>query len=291
MALPSFFHGFRRSQGRHIGLGIATAMLAPGCPEDGVATTAEAPTSEPTAAPAPTSTTTQTPTTHGGSEPTTAATSTTGSETVTGPTSGGGGVPPDLGTFLGEPRWVLRDKDDVRVEALVEPRCGGPALVHPKCLPLDFDSQGMFPCVRVVAHEGRFLNLEYELASGQIAPCNKADSNSAGWEKTDIKDVPGISFGNAECEGTHYGIYLGEGDFGSQFTRSRTTYFIAGEVYYMGEEDCGTWPIWARDPQGLGCKGPFNIGPVCPRHPIPTWAKNLLPNPPYTLDVEYGEKP
>src|SRR4051812_36667988 len=87
---------------------LAVLFGTPGCPDGGVGVGTESSTTGNAAV-----ATAEMPTTHGPTSP-------TGSQ-PTGPGGADMGVPEG---FAPEPRWVLRDKDGVRVQALVEPRCG-----------------------------------------------------------------------------------------------------------------------------------------------------------------------
>ena len=199
-----------------------------------------------------------------------------------------GGIP---GGGLGEARWVLRDKDGVRVKALVEPRCGAWSNItaQEKCAPLEFMSPNSFPCVRVVDYNGRFLNIQYDLETGRIEPCNLSDDNSIGYEKAELADVLLQGFGTPNCDGPPFGPAVA-GEFGDEFTSSKRLWFIAGDPWYPGEVGCGYRDMWYRD-LDLMCKGPYQAGYVCPMLAVPDWAQDLLPNPPYSMKVEDGTIP
>lgn len=203
--------------------------------------------------------------------------------TPTGTATGGTGP---VEGFSPEPRWVLRDRDGVRVQALVEPRCGqwSDSEATGRCRPLEFDSPNSFPCARVVDHEGRYLNLLFDLKTGKLDPCmftaDKAGDINQPWNQ-----IPGAAFTNAECAGTAYSNLFGE--IGSiDYTRAHTIWFADGEMWLVSEKDCLVSNFWWSD---FGtCKGPGNLSRRCPFVVVPDWVKNLLPNPPYTMSVEYG---
>lgn len=181
--------------------------------------------------------------------------------------------------FVPAPRWALRDRDGNRVQALVEPRCGDgfDAESWSRCNPVDPGSSSNFPCVRIIDHEGNFINLQYDLESGQLGPCRNHVIHE------DLLSL-GAVYLNAECEGTSY---AGPGSSGGhpQFTTTRVIRFTVDDIWYMSEPGCleEDVPVWG----GVNCEGPFKTGRICPVRPVPDWVKNLLPNPPYTMAVEY----
>jgi hypothetical protein len=183
------------------------------------------------------------------------------------------------------PRWVLRDNDGKAIRALVEPRCGtfGDAESWARCLPLDFGSSSGFPCVRVIDHQDRYVNLEYDLLTGQIGPCHGGDfaDIDADWSM-----LPSV-FVNEQCQGERFlPVDGGSGYHNPEFTRPRELLFGLGQLWYPAEEGClpDTVPSWYNSIDT--CKMYEKIG-LCPLVPVPEWVINLLPNPPYSLAVEY----
>ena len=182
------------------------------------------------------------------------------------------------------PRWVLRDNNGHAVQALAEPRCGtfSDAESQTRCLPLDFGSSSGFPCVRVIDHEQRYVNLEFDLLTGQIGPCHGGDfaDIDADWSTLPVRFV------NAQCQGERYQpVGKGSGYHNPEFTRPRELLFGLGELWFSSEQGYlpDTTPSWygtntcdLGDPRGLG---PLKV--------VPEWVQNLLPNPPYSLAVEY----
>jgi hypothetical protein len=184
---------------------------------------------------------------------------------------------------------VLRDRDGVRVQALVEPRCGASdgAESFDRCAPLEFDSPNMFPCVRVIDHEGRFINLQYDLTTGELGPCIYSPGNLPENFSKPWTEHLGVPFLNAQCDGAPYfptydGVWYGA----PQFTRSRHPTFAENDVWFPAEEGCIFAQFWMLD-VGLVCDGPQSGYRLCPFKRVPEWVKTLLPNPPYTLAVEY----
>lgn len=198
-----------------------------------------------------------------------------------------------LCAFTPAPRWVLRDKDGQQVPALVEPRCGGST--HPAgCWPLDFASSDTFPCVRVIDHARRYVNLDYDLATGQFAPCQSPQYGDI--DKT-FKDIGMGMYLTMDCTGAPYSstnsVTLNY--FRPEFTRSRGVAPAAGQWWYISEQDCiisddyfsDPIPYSAWYPDSMKCLSNVSQAPVCLLKPVPQWAIDLLPNPPYTLAVEY----
>lgn len=192
-----------------------------------------------------------------------------------------------------EGRWVLRDKDGNAVKALVEPRCGvrRDVAAYAGCLPLDFDTARSFPCVRVIDHEARYVNVEFELQTGQIAPCNQHIDNTMAVEAQSWDEVAGAIYVNDQCTGdVHVTAELGEGYFNPEFTGTRGLWFAVGGVWYAREEGCVKASSWVRN-QDNTCSGPHDFGRTCPLAPVPEWVLTLLPDPPYSMQIEYGDKP
>lgn len=186
------------------------------------------------------------------------------------------------------PRWVLRDKDGQRIKAMVEPRCGewSSAPSMSRCDPLDFASAGQLPCVRVIDHEGRFVNLQYELSSGQIAPCQGgtyADPSAEWWQ------IKPLIYTEAGCAGERYARLADYIFIQDEFTRAREVYFAQGDIWYASEFGCiQDVPYWVHSIVDDECIGPYPPQVwACPLQPVPAWVKDLLPNPPYSLAVEY----
>lgn len=219
----------------------------------------------------------QSSTTRGSTSTSTTATTgvpTTGTGAGATDTTTTGGIPP-VGY---NPRWVLRDGDGVRVQALVEPRCHGS---HIPCPPLEFGSPDGIPCVRVIDHESRYVNLLYDLNTGQLGACMR-NSQYSDIDKP-WSEVPGAAFPNAQCEGTAYAGHLYP-DI-EEFTEAGTLYFAENNLWLVSTEGCLLTTYWLRG--GVACEGPKGEFTLCPLVVVPDWVQMLLPNPPYTLAVEY----
>jgi hypothetical protein len=184
------------------------------------------------------------------------------------------------------PHWVLRDSDGKRVKALIEPRCGQEhSDADQECIPLDFGASDSFPCVRVIDHEGRYVNVLYELSSGQMDACQGLTYGKSypSWES-----IYGVNYLNAECEGErYYSAMYGDGYYFPEFTAGREFISVEGKLWYPSEQNCldDVSVVWSLI-EGE-CSDSPQAETLCPMRRVPEWAENLLPNPPYTLAVEY----
>jgi hypothetical protein len=177
----------------------------------------------------------------------------------------------------------------VRVKALVEPRCGFTQESLDRCLPPDFDAQESFPCVRVVDHESRYINLAYDLATGQLDPCMYSEKAHGDMSKPWSEHL-GLAFLNDQCKGPAYTGVVGAG--GGAHLQARGLYYAENNMWYVPEFGCDETlmtQVWVTNNVGDPCTGPIvaNVR-LCPFQPVPDWVKELLPNPPYSLAVEYG---
>lgn len=189
--------------------------------------------------------------------------------------------PREMCDVVPAPRWVLRDKDGTPVKAMVEPRCGH-LLNHGDCLPLDFGSSSSFPCVRVVDHESRFINLQYELASGRIEPCN---APVYGELSLDWSEIGGWYLDEA-CAGEPYTPLFADLDY-HELTSARGIFHAEDNIWYASEKSCvqADGEQWHSDT--LSCNVADPLLRLCVLRPIPSEIQDLLPNPPYTMAVEY----
>jgi len=188
------------------------------------------------------------------------------------------------------PGWVLRDKDGQRVQALVEPRCGQSSnlTVMNRCRPLDFGASSNFPCVRVIDHDGRYINILYELSTGLIEPCQGGYGSDidAKW-----KEAGNLSprYLGADCAGDPYGD-LDRSKYSPEQLRARAVYRAEGNLWYPSESSCfeRDTPVWTWDPGSHTCQANgASSSALCVFRPTPDWIHTLLPNPPYTMAVEY----
>lgn len=203
------------------------------------------------------------------------------------PPAAGAAEERELCDYVPAGRWVLRDKDGARISAKVEPRCGQTpdAASQQDCLPSDFGPGNNFPCVRVIDHEGRYINVQYELATGTIEPCHSPpDEFETSWKKL------GAAYEGPACGGAPYReTYHGGGYFDPEFTRARDLAAREGSVWYLSEKSCheeGT-ELWHLDLDTEQCVKFSDEFQRCVLDTLPDWVHGLLPNPPYSLAVEY----
>jgi len=186
------------------------------------------------------------------------------------------------------PRWVLRDKDGNRMPAQVEPRCGhwSDSTSQEQCDPPEFGSSGHFPCARVIFWEDRYVNLQYDLKSGTIGPCMSGNLNGS----ESVRDLAPFGFNHVDdkCEGVLFRETLGGGNVTYDIYRDARDVFRAeGKDWYVSSEGCldpGPCRQWRANTGE--CVEDF-CARICPLKPVPSWIYELMPNPPYSMTVEY----
>lgn len=178
------------------------------------------------------------------------------------------------------PRWVLRDKDGERVDALVEPRCGTAA-----CPPLELGVMSKSaPCVRVITHGDRYVNLLFSLDAGDVGVCmhNAQDplsDLSRSWKEA------GAFFTNAQCAGQAFGHPITSAEL--EGAQGRALFFAENDMWYLAAAGCVKGPRWVFDfVDTKACVEVVGDELICPFERIPQWAKSLLDRSPYTLAVE-----
>ena len=161
---------------------------------------------------------------------------------------------------------VLRDKNGAAVSAAVNVSC---APANPACG--TFRKVEDFPCVWLQFLDDRTVGVTYTLQTGQIDEC---EPNFANWQ-----DDPAAYFLDDSCQGASYAI-----DSGSGLTRlvngqsyaptARTT---TTKLYHWNNQDntCDTLDLGGETVQ------------VWKFERLPNWVEAALPNPPYTLSMEY----
>lgn len=195
---------------------------------------------------------------------------------------------PDCGSCPCEslPRWVLRDKDGVKVRAHVEPRC-----THQKdteasdeCQPVNFVSELTFPCVRIIDHEGHYINLQYYLKTGALEECMKYGGDDP---EQPFSEVSYLKYTDDTCQGPPYRGVVPDYYFAPFFVRSQDLLWAEGSIWYLSGHDCQTAvDTYSIDTDTHNCT-PLGKQNLCPLQPVPQWVRELLPNPPYSLSVEY----
>lgn len=187
------------------------------------------------------------------------------------------------------PRWVLRDKDGTQLRVLAEPKCGkyGTSEAQGRCLHPEFGSTGAFPCARIVFYEDRYINLQYDLQSGKIGPC-MGSMEAEIYLNQSWRDGQ-AEFTNDQCTGDPYiSIHGALGQAPPIHSDTRELYVAEGSaLWYVSDQDCpGVVDRWSWSLISMTCvKG--EPAYLCPFRKLPNWVLDLLPNPPYTLTMEY----
>jgi len=195
---------------------------------------------------------------------------------------------PDCGSCPCEPlpRWVLRDRDGAKVMAHVEPRCShrSGTEASSECEPVNFLSEVTYPCVRIIDHEGRFINLQYYLKTGTLGGCMKDGGDDP---QQPFSEVSYLKYVNPTCQGSPYRGAVPDYYFAPFFVRSQDLLWAQDSIWYLSGQDCQTnVDTYSIDTQSSNC---VQLGKqtLCPLRPVPQWVRELLPNPPYSLSVEY----
>lgn len=184
------------------------------------------------------------------------------------------------------PRWVLRDKDGVKVNAHVEPRCTHQSGTEAsdECDPVNFVSELTFPCVRIIDHEGRYINLQYYLKTGTLEECMKYGGDDP---QQALSDVSYVVYLDDACQGEPHRSAIPEFYFAPFFVRSQDLLWAEDQVWYLSGHDCHSEKVaYTISADTSNCIS-IGKGAVCPLKPVPQWVRELLPNPPYSLSVEY----
>lgn len=195
--------------------------------------------------------------------------------------TGGGsesGTTGDPGTPPAPARWVLYDADEVAVDAVVAPSCVDPALCN---LPEPGHQGAVSPqCVRVIWHEGSYVDLRYGSATGLLGDCRTTPL----W---DAEHPPG-AFPGADCAPPAY-FPAGEGTSSASRWERGIKAFADGHFEYESRDTpaMGFYP--ANSWLGNECVVNILLSGGTPWLPVPDWAVGLLPNPPYSLRWEPWE--
>lgn len=179
------------------------------------------------------------------------------------------------------PRWVLRDKDGQRLNALVQPLCGRDAVPEEERCFNEFTlgaDDVDFPCVRIINYEGTHVNILYELSTGRIELCmfDTFDEEQTFKDKTYLYLTP-------DCQGTpHYRT-----PSISDFRLPQKIEYADHELWYLSAPEAVTPDeLWLNSLVNDECE-PTDPGRVYPFRKVPDWVRDLLSNPPYTLTIEY----
>lgn len=199
------------------------------------------------------------------------------------------------------PHWVLRDKDGNVVRAMVRPTCGEPSSQAAKdCAQPDFGEIVDFPCVLIVAYESEFINLMFDLKTGELGgKCTTYQY--PGLDTWHFKDV---RFESPSCdsqplvvfENMHIWRDLGTYGLGANFERVQVPARRAGwnlgvERFYPSKSlgSVSDKKLYMFDDLAEGdCVEAYSSSyPHYRLVTIPDQIINLLSSSPYTLSVEY----
>ena len=92
------------------------------------------------------------------------------------------------------------------------------------------------------------------------------------------------------CEGDPYTRSSGGFQYGNpEFTSPRDVTYVDGNFWYPSELSCfgPETPQWEYSAETQECSVPQYFINVCVYRPMATWVHEILPNPPYTMEVEY----
>lgn len=177
----------------------------------------------------------------------------------------------DAGTDTGavpapNPRWVLRDKDGAAVPAVVNPG-------YTTSLPRFGSTRD---CVGISHYGQRHIDLSYELATGAV-----------GARATDVCPSPIV----AETAEWHVAAavwrYSDAACTKPIASNSQYLFSVAGRLYHSGT-GAPTVPATLYGWTSYGaCEGVPNTAQYWAVEPVPADVVNLLPNPPYSLELVY----
>jgi hypothetical protein len=170
------------------------------------------------------------------------------------------------GDGLPRPHWVLRDKNGDAVQAEVYPGYAYDTYVQ------HFTTVNPL-CVSISFMGARSIGLPYKLSTGKLDGC-EGSPPVASW-----RDWPSAYFVTATCNGAGYYI-------GPYFSGIKV-----GSTYYHadGPATMHVATVYSWNAQTSMCTAytPANGQDVWAYKPVPSDVVNLLPNPPYTMELVY----
>jgi hypothetical protein len=102
------------------------------------------------------------------------------------------------------------------------------------------------------------------------------------------ESIYGVNYLNAECEGErYYSAMYGDGYYFPEFTAGREFISVEGKLWYRRSRTAWMTYPWCGVSSKVNVSDSPQAETLCPMRRVPEWAENLLPNPPYTLAVEY----
>lgn len=173
---------------------------------------------------------------------------------------------------------MLRDVDGVASNAVVEPTCRS---MVSGCQLADVGHTGAISpqCIRVVWFNGQYLDVKYDSQTGRPEDCVPGPA---------FVEFPG-AYPEPDCAPPGYDAPGSGTDDASRWTR-RVTALQSGVVLYESADapkaDIATPYSWDGNPGNCEQNIYLGGGVLAPWLPLPDWAADALPNPPYTLTWE-----
>ena len=164
------------------------------------------------------------------------------------------------------PRLILRDSSGTPVEAIVNVSCPANDLSCGTFRPLE-----EFPCAWIQVLEGRTVGVNYSLSSGRVDACEPSFDS--------FRNDPAALFLDDRCEGEAVAV-----DSGAGLVRT-----VDGTLYAPTEAQT-TRQLYNWNPESEQCEAidlSDNEVQVWRFVSVPSWVSEALPNPPYTLTMEY----
>lgn len=182
-----------------------------------------------------------------------------------GSSSGAGGGTAPAETALPNPRWVLRDKDGVPVQALLSDQTYQAGKARPRFT----DSVG--ECVTIDRLGQRDIRLSYSLSTGKLDGCGTYS------ELSDWRTLPSLAtFATDTCDGVAV-----------TSINNGVTVHVGGTHYYVNGAPTHITTIYRWSGSACVAMTTPDGWDMWSWKPIPADVANALPNPPYSLSVAY----
>lgn len=181
--------------------------------------------------------------------------------------------PPGSSSNVPRGTWVLRDADGDAVQAIVSP-----SDVPPNYGYVERFTSGEPPCVWIGHLGSQRLEIAFELATGAPEPC--VSYRYGAWRGGLFSDF----FSDAGCT-----MPVFPGALGGQ--RSAPVLSVGGTLYYVGGTPDAVAPaqyyLWQEGTSTCSAITNTNGNNLWRWKPVPDSVLNALPNPPYTMAIEY----
>jgi hypothetical protein len=174
------------------------------------------------------------------------------------------------------PRWALRDRFGEPVDGLFYPSPYGEPVIFWEQEP---------ECIIVSYFEQTKISLYYNLDTGRPEDCEMPLENNDSWHL-----APSIYFVGPECSGVGYYGYHAPGS-DSYYSLPLSVVRINDEFWYIDGEpdhlDIEKYYFWNES--STECTEIDNVSSLAfwRYKRVPDWVLAILPDPPYTLKIEY----